>query len=123
MTSQIDLSQKTRTYISARSIHFFSERVPFAYWCFRKSLCVNTSLFVLSSGGKNETQKFFSTLFRNMNYLGLKLSPLESRRSLYYLNAELEKYFDGEGVAGNYRENAILLRAFLSIGIRQRYHF
>ena len=58
MTSQTDLSQKTRTYISARSIQFFSERVPFAYWCFRKSLCVNTSLFVLSSGGKNETQKF-----------------------------------------------------------------
>ena len=25
-----------------------------------------------------------------------------------------KKYFDGEGVAGNYRENAILLRAFLS---------
>ena len=33
--------------------------MPFAYWCFRKSLCVNTSLFVLLSGGKNETQKFF----------------------------------------------------------------
>ena len=58
MASQTDLSQKTRTYISARSIQIFSERVPFAYWCFRKSLCVNTSLFVLSSGGKNETQKF-----------------------------------------------------------------
>ena len=49
---------------------------------------------------KNETQKFFSTLFRNMNYLGLKLSPLESRRSLYYLNAELEKYFDGQTSEG-----------------------
>ena len=49
---------------------------------------------------KNKTQKFFSTLFRNMNYLGLKLSPLESRRSLYYLNAELEKYFDGQTSEG-----------------------
>ena len=35
-----------------------------------------------------------------MNYLGLKLSPLESRRSLYYLNAELEKYFDGQTSEG-----------------------
>jgi len=59
MTSQTDLSQKTRTYISARSIHFFSERVPFAYWCFRKSVCVNTSLFVLSSGGKMKHKNFF----------------------------------------------------------------
>lgn len=49
---------------------------------------------------KNETQKFFATLFRNMNYLGLKLSPLESRRSLYYLNTELEKYFDGRTSEG-----------------------
>lgn len=53
------------------------------------------SYIIPSKTDKNETQKFFSTLFRNMNYLGLKLSPLESRRSLYYLNAELEKYFDG----------------------------
>ena len=51
-------SRKTRTYIHWHGASFFSERVPFAYWCFRKSLCVNTSLFVLSSGGKNETQKF-----------------------------------------------------------------
>lgn len=59
MTSQTDLSQKTRTYISARSIQIFSERVPFAHWCFRKSLCVNTSLFVLSSGGKMKHKNFF----------------------------------------------------------------
>ncbi|MBQ9798099.1 MAG: hypothetical protein IJW50_10320, partial [Clostridia bacterium] len=37
---------------------FFSERVPLAYCCLRKSVCVNTSLFVFLSGGKNETQKF-----------------------------------------------------------------
>ena len=58
------------------------------------------SYIIPSKTDKNETQKFFSTLFRNMNYLGLKLSPLESRRSLYYLNAELEKYFDGQTSEG-----------------------
>ncbi len=46
--------------------------------------------------GPKDIQRFFSTLFRNMNYLGKKLSPLESRRSLYYLNQGLEGYFDGK---------------------------
>ena len=43
----------------------------------------------------SEIQKFFSTLFRNINYLGRKLSPLESRRSLYYMDTEKENYFEG----------------------------
>ena len=42
-----------------------------------------------------ETQHFFSTLFRNMNYLGTKLSPLESRRSLYFMGAGFNKFFEG----------------------------
>lgn len=46
------------------------------------------------------TQEFFSTLFRNINYLGSKLSPLESRRSLYYLNPNLKNYFDGKILIG-----------------------
>ncbi len=41
-------------------------------------------------------QQFFSNLFRNMNYLGMKLSPLESRRSLYYLNSDYKNYFEGK---------------------------
>ena len=57
--------------------------------------------FVLpSSPDAYEMQKYFSTLFRNMNYLGRRLSPLESRRSLYYLNAEYKNYFDGKLVGG-----------------------
>ena len=38
---------------------FFSERVPFAFWCFRDSASVNVSLFIFLSGGKNEKQKLF----------------------------------------------------------------
>lgn len=41
------------------------------------------------------TQHFFSTLFRNMNYLGTKLSPLESRRSLYFMGDGYNRFFEG----------------------------
>jgi len=43
----------------------------------------------------NKTQNFFSTLFRNMNYLGTKLSPLESRRSLYFMGEGYNNFFEG----------------------------
>ena len=38
--------------------------------------------------------KFYSSVFRNINIQGTVLSPQESRRSLYFLNKDLEKYFD-----------------------------
>ena len=41
------------------------------------------------------TQDYFSTLFRNMNYLGTKLSPLESRRSLYFMGVGYNGFFEG----------------------------
>lgn len=41
-------------------------------------------------------QRGFSQLFRDINYFGKKLSALESRRSLYYLNAELLPYLEGQ---------------------------
>ncbi|MBR3435890.1 MAG: DUF262 domain-containing protein [Bacteroidales bacterium] len=41
------------------------------------------------------TQDYFSTLFRYMNYLGTKLSPLESRRSLYFMGVGYNKFFEG----------------------------
>jgi len=53
------------------------------------------SFVIPNSGDAAEIQRYFSTLFRNMNYLGHKLSPLESRRSLYYLNADYKNFFDG----------------------------
>lgn len=40
-------------------------------------------------------QRGFSQLFRDINYYGKKLSALESRRSLYYLNDDLLNYFEG----------------------------
>lgn len=43
---------------------------------------------------KKEQINFYSTLFRNINNLGTKLSVQESRRSLYFLDDQLEPYFD-----------------------------
>ena len=54
------------------------------------------SFVIPNSADTATTQRYFSTLFRNMNYLGHKLSPLESRRSLYFLNADYKNFFDGE---------------------------
>ncbi len=79
--------------------------------CLKKELCVmnnsdiekfldNTflgfSYIVSESSNASSEQKFFSTLFRNMNYLGKKLSVLESRKSLYYLNDKFKNYFEGK---------------------------
>ena len=58
------------------------------------------SYIVPDNKNEVETQKYFSTLFRNMNYLGKKLSPLESRRSLYFMNIEYKDYFDGKLSSG-----------------------
>lgn len=40
-------------------------------------------------------QKTFSQLFRNINYFGKKLDPIESRKSLYYQNKNLTTFFEG----------------------------
>lgn len=54
------------------------------------------SYVVAESRESNEIQKYFSQLFRNINYFGKKLGALESRRSLYYQNSELTSYFEGK---------------------------
>ena len=43
-----------------------------------------------------EVQKNFSQMFRNINYFGKKLDPIDSRKSLYYQNQELIKFFEGK---------------------------
>ena len=58
------------------------------------------SFIIPAKQDANSTQRYFSTLFRNMNYLGKKLSSLESRRSLYFMNKEYKDYFDGKTAEG-----------------------
>lgn len=54
------------------------------------------SYIVPSTTNAKEIQRGFSMLFRDINYFGKKLSALESRRSLYYLNADLLPYLEGQ---------------------------
>lgn len=51
---------------------------------------------VPSMSTEEEQQKFFSTLFRNINIRGKSLYVLESRASLYFLNHQLKEWFNPE---------------------------
>lgn len=61
---------------------------------------IGFSYVVPDSTNRNEIQRYFAQLFRSINYFGKRLSPLESRRSLYYMNSSLQPYFDGEAEDG-----------------------
>lgn len=54
------------------------------------------SYVVPESNNVTDIQKSFSQMFRNINYFGKKLEPMDSRKSLYYQNADLTKYFEGK---------------------------
>lgn len=54
------------------------------------------SYIVPTTAETKEIQRGFSQLFRDINFFGRKLSALESRRSLYYLNADLRPYLEGQ---------------------------
>lgn len=54
------------------------------------------SYIVPSTAEAHVIQRGFSQLFRDINFFGKKLSALESRRSLYYLNAALLPYLEGQ---------------------------
>ena len=53
------------------------------------------SYVVPESNNISEIQNSYSQIFRNINYLGKSLSVLESRRSLYFMNAQYQRYFEG----------------------------
>lgn len=62
---------------------------------FLKTTYLGFSYIVPNSKNQDEIRKMFSLLFRNVNYLGNRLSDLESRRSLYYMNDDYKDFFDG----------------------------
>lgn len=67
---------------------------------FWKKKFIGFSFIVPGAVEENNVQKFFTHLFRNMNYLGKKLSPAESRKSLYYQDPKLTNYFEGKTEQG-----------------------
>ena len=52
------------------------------------------SYIVPSNASENEQQRFYSTVFHDINQQGVALQGQESRRSLYYLNKDLVPYFE-----------------------------
>lgn len=53
------------------------------------------SYIIPESNDKAEIQNSYTQLFRNINYFGARLSVMESRRSLYYMKAQYQNYFEG----------------------------
>lgn len=60
---------------------------------FLKSHCLGFSYLVPESKDVKSQQKYFSSVFRNINIQAEPLSLQESRESLYYLDDNLPKYF------------------------------
>lgn len=67
---------------------------------FLKSTFLGFSFIVPQSSNQEEIRRMYSQLFRNVNYFGMPLSALESRRSLYYLNENYKDFFDGRNGEG-----------------------
>ena len=68
---------------------------------FYENTYIGFSFIIPEKGNPIDTQNYFSTLFRHMNYFGKKLAALESRRSLYFMNIEYKNYFEGRLENGN----------------------
>lgn len=58
-----------------------------------KNRFLGFNYLVPSSLNPVEMQKYFSSVFRSVNYSGVNLLPQESRKALYYLDSHYEQYF------------------------------
>lgn len=58
-----------------------------------KSRFLGFNYLVPSSKDPVLMQKYFSSVFRSVNYSGMNLLPQESRKALYYLDKSFEQYF------------------------------
>lgn len=61
-----------------------------AFW---EDTYLGFSFIVPNTEDKNGQQRYYSTVFRNINIMGVKLMGQESRESLYYLNQDLYELF------------------------------
>lgn len=67
------------------------------------------SYIVPSIENEQEQSKFYSTVFRNINIQGMNLLKEESRKSLYFLDSNLEGFFNPQ--LGNYSIRLTTARA------------
>lgn len=61
---------------------------------FLKHTFLGFSYLVPETDDQQLQQKYYSSVFRNINIQGQSLLPQESRASLYFLNKELKDFFD-----------------------------
>lgn len=69
---------------------------------------------------ENEQQRFYSSVFRNINLQGEKLLPIESRKSLYYLRTDLKDIFEPN--LGNIRVNNCKIDFVRYLSLLFQYH-
>lgn len=65
---------------------------------FWNSTFMGFSYIVPGDETASEQQKYYTKVFREINRQGVNLIPLESRKSLYFLNKELELFFEPDFV-------------------------
>ncbi|MDN5477266.1 MAG: DUF262 domain-containing protein [Chryseobacterium sp.] len=61
---------------------------------FLKQTFLGFSYLVPQTDNQDQQQRYYSSVFRNINIQGEMLLPQESRASLYFLKNNLEKFFD-----------------------------
>ena len=55
--------------------------------------------FIIPLEKDQEQQKFYCSVFKNINIRGTSLLPQESRRSLYFLDSSKQNFFDWNGLS------------------------
>lgn len=68
---------------------------------FYNSTFIGFSYIVPETSDAADIQGGYTRLFRAINYFGVKLSILESRRSLYFKKQEYQQFFEGQDSDGN----------------------
>lgn len=89
---------------------------------FLEATFLGFSYLVPSVSNDNEQQKYYSSVFRNINIQGQTLLPQESRASLYFLDKDLAQFFKPEfskyyvvkGISSTTRIDFVRCLAFLS---------
>lgn len=67
---------------------------------FYQNTYLGFSYVVPQTADISDIQKSFAQMFRNINYFGKKLEPMDSRKSLYYQDANMTNYFEGKCTDG-----------------------
>lgn len=67
------------------------KQLPEDFW---NKKFIGFSYIIPETDDIGESQAYFSKLFYNMNYLGKRLSILESRKSLYYQDPQFTSFFE-----------------------------